>query len=224
MATISGGGPGSFNFISDFESHTGIGITDSSASTTTELFEHGVGDVIFAGAGHDFVFMTDSGGNTVEASALVSGGLGNGDALHAGSGVDFLSTSGSTEDNQLFGSQSAQGVDTLVGGQGNDTLTAGLGHDQMTGSGGADTFVFNNGGGTHVVTDFSQSDGDIMQLAHNINGTGITSENLGDYLSTHATQVGANVVIDLGNNDTLQVNNASASDMALHPGNYFTVH
>jgi len=221
MATISGG---SFsNFTSDFESHTQIGIVDPLSTTTTELVEHGVGDVIFAGAGHDFVFMIDSGGTTV-ATTDVLGGLGNGDVLHAGSGVDFLSTSGSLQDNQLFGSQSSGGVDTLVGGQGNDTLTAGQGHDQMTGAQGADTFVFNNGGGTHIVTDFSQSDGDIMQLAHNINGTGITSANLGDYLSTHATQVGANVVIDLGNNDTLQVNNASASDMALHPGNFFIVH
>jgi len=215
MATVTGG-----SFHTDFSSNTTIEIHDPSSTSSTTFFEHGVGDTIFAGDGHDTVFVYGSGGTLgVAATDIVAT---TGTHIVAGGGVDFLS--GGNGNDVLDGSASAQGVDTLVGGQGNDTLTGGHGHDVMTGGAGADTFAFNGGGGTHVVTDFSQSDGDIMSLVHNINGSNLDASTLGAFIEAHASQVGPNVLIDLGAGDTLQVNNASAADMIAHPGNYFTVH
>ena len=66
-----------------------------------------------------------------------------------------------------------------------------------------------------------------LALAHNINSTGIVDQSTPtSHLNDpgHVTQVGANVMIDLGHGDTRQVNNASATDIMSHASTYFTVH
>lgn len=62
--------------------------------------------------------------------------------------------------------------DRLDGGDGNDWLAGGLGNDVLTGGTGADRFQYLNDldvgatrSATDVITDFSQSDGDIIDLS-----------------------------------------------------------
>ena len=74
-----------------------------------------------------------------------------------GSGSDFLYGSSSTN--------------TLIGGGGSDHLYSFGGHDVLTGGTGVDTFVFTKlpdsgitGATRDLITDFSQSDGDQIDL------------------------------------------------------------
>jgi hypothetical protein len=43
-------------------------------------------------------------------------------------------------------------------------------------------------------------------------------------LASRVTQVGGNVVVDLGHGDTLTLVNVDADDIHANPDNYFTVH
>jgi Ca2+-binding RTX toxin-like protein len=179
-----------------------------------------------AGGQNTFLFSGDnlhiSGGSGSESIYLA--GDHTGSFVYAGSGSDVI-TGGSGADH-LFGSTSTTGSDVLSGGGGNDFIHAGNGHDAMSGGSGADTFDFGSGTGTHVITDFHSGDGDLIQFAHNINGTGITdSTTLDAYVSAHSTMVGSNLVIDLSSGhgtDTLTVNNAPA-DMGSHASSYIHV-
>lgn len=100
-------------------------------------------DLVLGGHGNDHV----EGGNhndTVMGQAgndTLGGGHGN-DVLYGGSGDDWMDGSG----NQ----------DTLYGGAGNDTLTGG--HHW-------DTFVFQDDAGDNVITDFSSSDHEDIDLS-----------------------------------------------------------
>jgi serralysin len=67
--------------------------------------------------------------------------------------------------------QDGNGTDTLDGGAGNDKLVGGLGVDTLTGDTGADKFVFETvqdsgvgAGNRDVITDFSHTDGDKIDL------------------------------------------------------------
>lgn len=80
------------------------------------------------------------------------------DTLAGGAGDDVLSGGG--------------GRDFLIGGAGNDRLIGGVGADTLTGGSGADTFVFTklndmpvSGRNHDVITDFSVTDGDRIDLA-----------------------------------------------------------
>jgi Ca2+-binding RTX toxin-like protein len=200
MATINSA------FFSSFDSNSSFLIDNDHGNLSTTAVFHGDGNSIQAGSGFDNI-------------QIIGGTLGS--DVHAGSGFSVID--GGTGADHLFGSTTG-GTDYMIGGSGNDALTAGTHLDVMTGGSGTDTFIFNGGGGSHIITDFSVAQHDVISLAANNNGSGLTSDTLDSFLTSHATQVGANVIVDLGNGDTLQVNNASASDMIAHPGNYFTVH
>jgi VCBS repeat-containing protein len=107
------------------------------------------------------------------------------------------------------------GDDVLVGGQNNDVLSGGAGNDVLIGGGGADTFVFKPGGGHDTILDFSHSQGDKIDLS----GYDIASF---DSLSVAVS--GADTLIDLGNGNSVTVQNTVlqsqttlvASDFILH--------
>ena len=82
-----------------------------------------------------------------------------------GSGNDTIK--GNSAANYLFG---FDGDDHLDGGAGNDQLEGGRGADTLTGGKGADTFIFASplDGKADTITDFSFSEGDVLQLDHNI--------------------------------------------------------
>lgn len=102
-------------------------------------------DSLEGGSGHD---RLDGGAGRDR----LKGGSGN-DGLEGGDGADYLS--GWTGD------------DVLDGGAGRDTLYLGAGDDIATGGEDRDRFVFRTDdldGGTDRITDFSGSDGDVIDL------------------------------------------------------------
>ena len=107
----------------------------------------------------------------------------------------------------------------ILGGAGDDVLEGGAGDDVLSGGSGADTFVFSGGGGNDVVLDF-QAGEDMLSISSNINDTGIETA---DDVAARATQVGANTVIDLGNGDSITLNNVDAEDIQDDPDSFFSV-
>ncbi|HCW68959.1 MAG TPA: hemolysin expression modulating protein, partial [Thalassospira lucentensis] len=112
-----------------------------------------------------------------------------------------------------------EGNDVLLGGSGDDVLEGGAGDDILSGGSGGDTFVFSGGGGNDVVLDF-QAGEDMLSISSNINDTGIEGA---DDVAARATQVGANTVIDLGNGDSITLNNVDAEDVQDDPDSFFSV-
>ncbi|QCI99554.1 calcium-binding protein [Agrobacterium larrymoorei] len=89
-------------------------------------------------------------GQTITGSAKV-------DSLYGGDG-----------DDDLYG---GDGIDYLYGGAGNDFLDGGVGaagapdsYHQLTGGTGADVFYFSDPAGTHIIRDFSRSEGDKIRI------------------------------------------------------------
>jgi Ca2+-binding RTX toxin-like protein len=101
----------------------------------------------------------------------------------------------------------------LLGGRGNDTLSGGAGHDQLEGgsgsntlTGGADDDLFivrRNPGTIDTITDFAVTSG-VEKIV--LVGFDLTS----DFSSMSRTQVGNHVHIDLGESQTIIMNNISA--------------
>ena len=82
-------------------------------------------------------------------------------------GIGNDTIKGNSAANYLFG---YDGDDTLDGGAGNDQLEGGRGADTLTGGKGADTFIFASplDGKADTILDFNISEGDVLQLDHNI--------------------------------------------------------
>jgi Ca2+-binding RTX toxin-like protein len=195
---------------------------------------HGGDDVVFGGQGNDSIFGDDG-------DDLLFGGKGD-DALFGGNGSDILFgdngddvLSGGAGDDVLFGGKGDDvflggagndvlsgdaGSDVLLGGAGNDLLSGGAGDDVLVGGAGNDVFLFTGGGGNDVVLDFTPGE-DILQISSGINGQDIHSA---DDLASRVTQVGNNVVVDLGHGDSVTLVNTSSEDVQAHPDSYFTVH
>jgi Ca2+-binding RTX toxin-like protein len=115
-------------------------------------------DELFAGNGEDQL-DGGSGNDTLTCGAqadLATGGSGS-DLLNGGKGADSLD--GGSGNDSIF---AGQGNDTLIGGLGSDYLKDGKGTDWMTGGTGADTFSLS--AGVDVVTDFSITEGDLIEL------------------------------------------------------------
>ena len=126
-------------------------------------------DLVVSGAGNDSL-LGGTGMDTILAGAgndYVSGGSGN-DSLRGEAGNDTIV--GGSGDDFLHGQD---GNDMLAGGSGNDELMGGAGDDTLFGGTGADVFAFDSGFGQDVISDFGP--GDRINLATNLNGTGIAS-------------------------------------------------
>jgi Ca2+-binding RTX toxin-like protein len=171
---------------------------------------------IFGGAGDDVISSTD-------ASDTINGNTGN-DTVHGGSGHDVIS--GGRDNDALFGDSGASLINgnlgddtifggaassTLRGGAGNDAIVGGAGADQIwgdkgsdlvKGGGGADTFHTFAGAGITTVLDFNPAEGDRVRIDDGAHFTTV--------------QVGADVVVDLGNGSEVVLQNAQLS--ALQPG------
>jgi Ca2+-binding RTX toxin-like protein len=140
-------------------------------------------------------------------ASLSNSGLNTGDAL--GDTFTFISNlRGSHFNDILIGDGNSNVLD------GNGTRDGGS--DILTGNGGADTFVFS---GSHVtITDFSHSDGDLIDLSFLNFGTGISETEL-QALITAAPDAHT---LDLGDGQVLAVTNVnvstlqSSSDFILH--------
>lgn len=114
--------------------------------------EFGSTDVISGTAGNDIIdttFIDNEGDAVSEADDFVLAGAGD-DIVISGHGDDIIYGGG--------------GDDQLLGGAGNDTLTGDVGADVLTGETGADVFVFKPSIGIDAVTDFNETEGDLIQL------------------------------------------------------------
>ena len=115
----------------------------------------------------------------------LSGGTPGGDAHTIAAGVQTVIGS---EDGDLLTAGTVGA--SLNGGGGADRLVGGIGADTLTGGTGGDQFVFHAGSGKDVITDFSQTQADHIEL----DGYGLTSFS---QLSSHISKVGAATLIDL---------------------------
>lgn len=101
------------------------------------------------------------------------------------------------------------GDDRIFGNGAADKINGGNGNDKMTGDAGADRFVFGNGSGRDIITDFSVGD-DILQIKSGVNGSTITD---GASALANAVQKGDDVVIKLGDGNTIKLKNVNLGDL-----------
>ncbi|MCV3769065.1 calcium-binding protein [Rhizobium sp. TRM95796] len=160
----------------------------------------GGNDNLYGGNGKDRVF----------------GGDGD-DTVRGGSGPDFLS--GGAGRDKLWGNT---GNDTLNGGSGKDRLVGGGGDDTLQGdstNGGkyADVFVFHKDSGKDVVVDFDV-DRDVLQISKGLNKINSAAD-----VIKKSTQVGDDVVINLGEGNKITLKDVKLSDLKQKPGDHFDV-
>ena len=123
------------------------------------IFTSGSGTVTLEGTKDKKITITDSEGRTasqVYGSATVTAAASDGNIFRAFSGTQVLDGSKLTSSAIFLGNDSAN---TIIGGK-NGTKSA----DTLIGGGGADVFVYNKGAGNDLITDYSASEGDKIQL------------------------------------------------------------
>ncbi|MGJ8690827.1 MAG: calcium-binding protein [Gammaproteobacteria bacterium] len=154
------------------------------------LFGEGDDDFLSGWQGNDALFGQNGNDTLV--------GQQDNDRLDGGSGNDWLD--GGTEE------------DFLSGGAGFDTLIASSGNDTLRGDFNADTFVFYDSGGgfgQDIILDFDANNNfervDLSRVA--------SINNFSDLMSNHISQVGSNVLIDAGGNNTITLVNVTINDL-----------
>ncbi len=160
-------------------------------------------DALYGNRGDDALY-----GN--EGLDTVSGGAGS-DTVYGGKDGDVAY--GNLGEDAISGNL---GDDTLYGGQGGDTLHGGAGDDQLIGGLGADRYVFTGTDGADTILGFSSADGDVLEIAADINGTGIASPS--DLLSRLTDNGSGNTLLDLGSGNTVTLLGISAG--ALSAGDF----
>ena len=144
-----------------------------------------------------------------ESNELLYGSDGN-DTISGKGGIDWVF--GDEGNDVLSG---GAGDDFIYGGIGDDQLSGGTGNDHLKGGGGADTFIFTGQMGADAVEDFTPGV-DTLEIDANLDGNGLYTA--ADILAS-ATQVGTDVVFDLGNGNTITLEDIllsqiSASDIS----------
>lgn len=135
-------------------------------------------DVMYGGTGDDTYWVDDIGDRTIERAgegydtthASISWTLAdNVEQLYLRTAAHNNGT-GNALDNRIFGNSGnnvlsgMDGNDTLVGHEGDDVLIGGKGDDVLTGGTGRDTFRFTAGDGRDTITDFSTSEGELLDI------------------------------------------------------------
>jgi Ca2+-binding RTX toxin-like protein len=170
-----------------------VGNVTANNASVTASYEHATAGVTVN------LLNTDPGSNTGDA---------------AGDTFVFVSTA----PGQHFNLQGSQFNDTLIGDDNDNVLNGGGNHgggDILTGHGGADTFVFS--GGHVTITDFSHSDGDLIDLSFLNFGVGIADTDLPAILAAapdaHTLNLGDGQVLTISN---VNVSTLQSGDFILH--------
>ncbi|MEI7572165.1 MAG: M10 family metallopeptidase C-terminal domain-containing protein [Phenylobacterium sp.] len=199
---------------------SGSGDDNLIGNTLDNRLSSGAGaDTAFGGEGND-TLIDSSGSNYLRGDAgddSVSGGTGfddiNGnmgnDTLHGNDGEDWVV--GGKDNDLIFGDaafdivygnmgndtvdggagndwvRGGQGDDSVMGGAGDDWIWGDKGNDTISGGTGADIFHSQVGAAIDRITDFNYAEGDRLVLDGGPSRT--------------ITQVGADVVVDMGNGD-----------------------
>ncbi len=150
--------------------------------------EGGLGDDLIRTSNSNDTLIGDAGADTLGAGS-------GGDLMRGGDDADLLLASNGND--RLNGDA---GNDTMLGGGGRDTLTGGAGDDRLVGGTENDRFNFAPGSGADLIVDFGAgaASGDVIGLI----GFGAAFDSFAEVIAV-STQVGANVVIDLGGGDTI---------------------
>ncbi|MEZ5715019.1 MAG: matrixin family metalloprotease [Paracoccaceae bacterium] len=167
-------------------------------------------DLVSGGAGDDLV-IGGTGRDTLSGDdgADVVRGNGGFDTVEGGDGDDLVA-GGAQADLVLGGA----GDDTLQGGGGFDTLDGGTGDDLLSGNFNADTFVFADGHGQDSITDFEATNAAEKIDLSAIEGiAGLADLDLGSATLGAATQVGADVVIDTGDGNSITLLGVDLADL-----------
>lgn len=167
---------------------------DNGADT---LYGGSIGDVLWGGDDGDLLY-----GN--QGSDILYGNIGadtlyggqDGDSLYGGQNADLVY--GNLGDDALIG---GLGADVLYGGQGADTLSGGAGDDLLVGGLGGDRVAVGDGSGADTVSGFSSTEGDVIAVASDVNGSGV--ESAADLLARLTTDAGGNAVLDLGSGNSI---------------------
>jgi len=179
---LSGGGSdalmgGDGNDLFEMRDFDGKNTLDGTAGVDVADYSH---------TGNDFSIMVSlatgtvmkvRGGNSVKDMVM------NMDKIIGTNNAD--SFSGDVTDNHFSGKG---GNDLLLGNAGADTLIGGLGNDSLSGGAGKDLFVWEAGdvgtlGAADVISDFSLTDKDVLDLADLLKGlSGYSTSNYADYV------------------------------------------
>ncbi len=172
-------------------------------------------DIVVGGNGDDVVNGDD--GNDVVGGTLgndtVSGGNGA-DTVVGGNGFDSLM--GDAGDDELYGGigddvlNGGLDNDLLAGAAGDDTLIGGDGNDTSFGGTGNDTFIFALGDDNDTIGAFEGGAG--LGDAILLQGFGTAFDSFTEVMNA-ASEIGGNVVIDLGGGDTLTLLNRTIASL-----------
>lgn len=160
-------------------------------------------DTIFGGQGDDLI-------NGGDANDRLYGNLGN-DLLSGGAGDDNLF--GGAGDDTLYGgvAGSAAGIDILDGGAGNDALYGGQGVDWIYTGDGSDAIYVEALNGFDVVVDFDAASGDVIHIASDVNGSGLTD--FGQVQAAAVDNADGNVEIALGSDNYIRLMGVTSSQL-----------
>ncbi|MGE0722941.1 MAG: calcium-binding protein [Alphaproteobacteria bacterium] len=178
-------------------------------------------DALFGGLGNDTM-------NGNQGNDSVFGGDGN-DSIHGGQGADTMDgdngndfATGSRGNDTVRGGEGndfvygGQENDVVDGGAGNDVIRGDLGDDVFTGGTGTDLFLFAENSGRDTIEDFNKAQGDQIGLQSFMNGSNI--DGFEDLAARFSVQPDG-VIINLGNNNTLQIRNVTPAQ--LDSGDFF---
>jgi len=195
---------------------SGAGIDTLIGGAGDDLLRAGDGnDRLFAGLGDDRAdgglgddyVVTSNGRDTLLGGAGIDtlGGGSGGDLLNGNAGADFILASNGND--RLLGGDDN---DTMLGGGGRDTLTGGAGDDRLVGGSQNDRFNFTPGSGADLIVDFAAGagPGDVIGLI----GWGAAFNDFADVLAA-ASQVGNNVVINLGGGDSITLQGTTIASL-----------
>ncbi|MBR1277074.1 S-layer family protein [Bradyrhizobium sp. AUGA SZCCT0283] len=165
--------------------------------------------IVNAGGNADHITLTQSGQNILvnglAAQVSISGQEAANDTVRINGlgGADVIDVS------SLAAGQIRLAID---GGANDDVITGSHGDDLLSGGTGDDRFIWRAGSAADTLTDFTAGAGtpdriDVRAFA----GAGI--HGISDVLA-HATQVGADTVIDFGGGDTITLTNVTKADLS----------
>jgi Ca2+-binding RTX toxin-like protein len=188
----------------------GSGADTLTGADRSDTLDGGIGaDHLFGGAGND-TYVIDNVGDVIDEqgnadaddSVVINRSVNlqsdfSGAIEHATlTGATALDATGNGSDNHLTGND---GNNKLSGLAGADTLIGGKGDDTLTGGADADHFQYlalnDRGTGKDVVTDFSKSDGDVLDIHDVLAGVG--------YGGSDAVGDGYLAFVDDGKGDTV---------------------
>lgn len=178
------------------------------------------GDEIYGGSGNDALYG-NSGNDALYGGQGVADSQDGIDKIYGGKGSDLIY--GNSGDDTLYGGGNIADpndyADTIYGGTGSDQIygnggndfIAGLdSNDTLYGGQGDDTYYFDTGSGNDVIAQFigaGEAGGDIISLASDLNGSGITGASAALAAITYFDDY---ALMDLGNGNSLRIEGVTA--------------